>query len=389
MKLENDSQVLLPPVSAPEISLPEVVRLVYRRKQTLGRSVLIAVGVTAITVFLIPAKYTAEAVILTPHQDQPSLSAVAQLAGFGSGAGLSGLNLLSGFGFRNASDLYVGILKSRTIADKLIEEFKLKQVYHDEDFFTARKHLARNTTINATKDTLIHIRVEDRDPNRAAQLANAYVDELAEQNSRVALTDASQRRSFFENQLEKEKIALATAEVALRNTQESTGLVAPTGQAEGLIRAVSQMHAEILMRQAQVEGMKAYAADDNPHLKMAERELQALQSKLDQLERGKHIPGSPELAAGQLPEAGLEYVRRYRDVKYHEALFEILSKQYEAARLDEAKSSSLVQVIDRAVPPERRSWPPRALLIIAAAILAALAASGWIVFAARPRLGES
>jgi uncharacterized protein involved in exopolysaccharide biosynthesis len=271
------------------------------------------------------------------------------------------------------------MLESRTIADTLINKFHLKQVYDAKDYYATRKKLARNTDIKAGRDTLIRIRVEDRDPQRAAELTNAYVDALAEQNSRVAVTEASQRRQFFEAQLAKEKDVLSDAEVALRNTQESTGLVAPSGQAEGIIRAVSQLHVQILAQEARIESMKAYVTDDNPRLQLAKSELSALQTALTKLEQGSHLPGTPEVPTNQLPEAGLQYLRKYRDVRYHEALFEILSKQYEAARLDEAKSTALIQVIDRAVPPERRSWPPRTLLILSAAILAALVSSFWVV----------
>jgi tyrosine-protein kinase Etk/Wzc len=365
--------------TAPEISLVDLARTLGRRKSMMARAVLISTATAAAVAFLIPAKYTAEAVILTPQQSQPSLSAVAQLTGLGSATGLSSLGMLAGFGLRSPSDLYVGILESRTIADAIIDKFNLKQVYDVADYYTARKRLKRYTSIKAGKDTLIRVRVEDRDPRRAADLANAYVNELAEQNSRVAVTEASQRRLFYETQLAKEKDALADAEVAMRDTQKSTGLVAPSGQAEGLIRAVSQLHAEILSRQAQLEAMKAYAADTNPRLEIVKRELSALQAELDKLERGNHIPGTPEVPAGQLPEAGLQYVRKYRDVKYHETLFEILAKQYEAARLDEAKSAPLVQTVDRAVAPEKKSWPPRALIIIAAAVLAAFATGFWIL----------
>jgi uncharacterized protein involved in exopolysaccharide biosynthesis len=381
----------LPPAQndgrAGELSVQDLVHALYRQKRAIGRAVLIATAVAAAIAFLLPKKYTAEIVILTPQQAQPSMSAVAQLAGLGSATGLSSLGLLSGLGIRSASDLYVGMLESRTIADTLIEKFNLKEVYDVPDFYTARKHLKRNTTIKAGRDTLIHVLVEDRDPHRAAELANAYVNELGEQNSRVALTEASQRRLFYETQLVKEKNALSDAEVALRDTQQSTGLVAPTGQAEGLIRAVSQLHAEILSREAQMEAMKTYAADTNPRFLMVKREIGALQSELDKLERGNHVPGIPEIPAGQLPEAGLQYLRKYRDVKYHETLFEVLAKQYEAARLDEAKSAPLVQVIDLAVTPERKSWPPRALLILIAGLLTAAVSSFWALY--RERIGLS
>lgn len=365
-----------------EISIADLLQKLARRKLFIARAVLIAAAAATGVAFLWPAKYTAEAVILTPQQTQPSLTAMAQLSGLGQGGALSGLSLLSGLGMRNAADLYVGILESRTIADTLIGKFNLKQVYDARDYYATRKKLARNTEIKAGRDTLIRIRVEDRDPHRAAELTNAYVDALAEQNSRVAVSEASQRRQFFETQLAKEKNVLSDAEVALRNTQESTGLIAPGGQAEGIIRAVSQLHVQILAQEAKIESMKAYVTEDNPRLKLATSELSALQTALGKLERGNHLPGTPEVPTSQLPEAGLEYLRKYRDVRYHEALFEILSKQYEAARLDEAKSSALIQVIDRAVVPERRSWPPRTLLILGSAILAALLASFWVLLTA-------
>jgi uncharacterized protein involved in exopolysaccharide biosynthesis len=362
-----------------EVSLADLVRQLAGRKTIIARAVLITTLLATGVAFLWPPKYRAEAVILTPQQTQPSLTAMAQLAGLGQGGALSGLSLLSGLGMRNPGDLYVGMLESRTIADTLINKFHLKQVYDAKDYYATRKKLARNTDIKAGRDTLIRIRVEDRDPQRAAELTNAYVDALAEQNSRVAVTEASQRRQFFEAQLAKEKDVLSDAEIALRNTQESTGLVAPSGQAEGIIRAVSQLHVQILAQEARIESMKAYVTDDNPHLQVAKRELGALQTALTKLEQGSHLPGTPEVPTSQLPEAGLQYLRKYRDVRYHETLFEILSKQYEAARLDEAKSTALIQVIDRAVAPERRSWPPRTLLILSAAILAALISSFWVV----------
>ena len=369
-------------VKRDEISFSELFSICWHRRKLISWAVLAAAAVACGVAFLIPVKYTAQTVILTPQQAQSSLVSMAQLAGVASG-GMSGLSLLSGFGLRNPSDLYIGILESRTIADGIIKKFDLKQVYGDRDFYAARKHLARNTTISAGKDTLIRIRVEDHDAKRSADLANAYVEELSRQNSTVALTEASQRRLFFETQLAKEKDLLANAEIALRDTQQVTGLVVPTGQAEAIIRSVSQLRAEILSREAQVEAMKLYVADDNPKFQIVKRELGTLQAELAKLERGNHTSGTPEVPTSQLPQAGLEYIRKYRDVKYHEALFEVLSKQYEAARLDEAKAGPMVQVIDKAVVPERRSWPPRTILICTTAGFSAIASICWVMVANR------
>jgi tyrosine-protein kinase Etk/Wzc len=355
-----------------EISPGALFTVLSKEKRKILRVVILTALVATPAVFLLPVKYRAEAVILTPQQAQSSLSAMAQTAGAGQGLNLSALGLLSGFGWRNPSELYIGILESRTIADSLIERFKLKQVYREKYLASARKDLERNTTIKSGKDSLIHIRVEDKNPTRAADLANAYVDELSKHNAKLALTEASERRIFFENQLLREKEALADAEVALQDTQQATGLVAPAGQAEALLRAGAQLRAEILGRQAQLAAMSTYAADSNPRLQILKREVGALQAEFNEFQRGEHKTGTLELPTGELPEAGLKYVRKLRDVKYHETLFEILAKQYEAARLDEAKSAPLVQVVDQAVIPEKRSWPPRTILVLGVTLLAGL-----------------
>jgi tyrosine-protein kinase Etk/Wzc len=364
---------------AKDISFGELWSVLSRGWRIIVKATLAAFALSIAIAFLIPPEYSAEAVIFTPQQSQPSLSAMAQLAGAGSGAGLSGLSLLSGFGLHNSADLYIGVLESRTIADHLITKFDLKHIYDVKDFYLARKRLAKNTSIKSGKDTLIRVKVQDRDPKRSADLANAYVEELSSQNSNVALNEAAQRRLFFEGQLAKEKDLLADAEIAMRDTQQSTGLVSLGGQPEALLRSVAQLRAEILGRQAQLKGMQTYAADDNPRLKMVQTELGALQGELSKLEQGKHAAGTPELPVGQLPQAGLEYLRKYRDVKYHEALYEILAKQYEAARLDEAKAGGAVQVIDKAVIPERKSWPPRTILVLSITGFVALAASFWLL----------
>jgi tyrosine-protein kinase Etk/Wzc len=369
-----------------DVSLVELFGLLYRRRSRLLSAAAIAAAVSGVIVFVIPVSYTAEAVILTPQQAQSSLSSfMGPLAGLAPAAGMSGLGLLSGLSLRNPADLYVGVLESRTIADALITKFHLKDVYGVADYTRARKRLARNTRVEGGKDSLIRVRVDDHDAERAAQLANAYVGELSRNNSRLALTEAGQRRLFFEQQLTKEKDGLADAEIAMRNTQQATGLVAPSGQADVLLRVGAQLHAEILSRETQLEAMKTFAADDNPRLQIVKRELGALHTQLNQWEQGDHKPGTLELPTGALPEASLKYLRAMRELRYHETLFEVLSRQYEAARLDEAKSAALIQVVDRAVTPERKSWPPRALLILATVIATLLISAFWIVFREQSR----
>jgi uncharacterized protein involved in exopolysaccharide biosynthesis len=369
-----------------EVSLAELFGLLYRRKSRLLLVSILTGLVVGVVVFLLPVSYTAEAVILTPQQAQSSLSSfLGPLAGLAPAAGMSGLGLLSGLGLRNPADLYIGVLESRTVADDLIKKFGLKDVYGSADYTRARKRLARNTQIESGKDSLIRVRVDDHDAVRAAKLANAYVDELSRSNSRLALTEAGQRRLFYEDQLAKEKEPLAEAEIALRNTQQATGLVAPGGQAEAMLRIGAQLHAEILSGEAQLAAMKTFAADDNPRLQIVKRELSVLQTQLNELERGEYKPGTLELPTGHLPEASLKYLRAVRELKYHETLFEVLSRLYEAARLDEAKSAAPIQVLDRAVTPERKSWPPRTLLVLAAVTAAFLICAFWMLVQERTK----
>ncbi|MGH9652247.1 MAG: GumC family protein [Bryobacteraceae bacterium] len=356
-----------------ELTFGALYSLLSRKRRVLLLVILISAAASTILAFLIPVKYTAQAVILTPQRTHSSISSMLQLGAGGAGGGLSALSLLYGFG-RNPSDLYIGILKSRTIADALIDKFHLKQVYGVSTYYRARKDLARNTTIDAGKDTLIHIAVEDSDPRRSADLANAYVAELSKENSDVALSEAKQRRIFFQKQLAKEKDALGDAEIALRNTQQVTGLLQPGGQAEALLRATSRLHAEILGVQAELAGMSTYATSANPRYAMLKSELSALQTELSKLQTGPHAKGTPEIPFGKLPEASLKYLRRYRNVKYHETLYEILAKEYEAARLDEAKAAPRVEVLDEAVTPERKSWPPRTIIVILSITLSVLIA---------------
>ena len=360
-----------------EVSLVAMARILERKKKTIFRAVAITTAVTIPGVFFIPVKYRAESVILTPQPAQSSLSAMASASGLG--AAVLPLSLLSGMGLRNPGELYIGVLKSRTIADDLIKQFDLEHVYGYDNLRATRKKLARNTDVKTGKDSLIRITVEDRDASRAARLANAYVAELSQQNSRLAVTEARQRRSFYESELAKEKDALADAEVQLKQTEQATGLVAPAGQAEALLRSGAQLRAAIMSREAQIAAMKTYATAGNPQLQVAERAVEALREQLKRVEHGSGATGILDFPTKQLPEAGLKYVRKLREVKYHEALFEILAKQYEAARLDEAKTAPDIQVVDQAVVPEKRSWPPRTLLVIAVVLLVGLLTSFWVV----------
>jgi uncharacterized protein involved in exopolysaccharide biosynthesis len=340
----------------PGLSLLDLLlTLAERKKFILGMT--LAGGLVMATIgFLLPPMYTATASIMPPQQQQST--AAALLGQLGPIAAAAGSNL----GIKTPADLYVAILGSRTIADDLVQAFNLRKIYTEPTVSDARKALANRSSFSTGRDPLIRVSVEDRDPKLAALLANAYVDELYKQNSRLALTESAQRRLFFERQMDAQKQALANAEVALRTTQEQTGVLQVNSQVESIIQAMSRLRAEVTSREVALSSLKNAATPQNPEVVRQESELATLRQQLQKLEATSDPirPGDPVIPTSRVPKAGLQYVRALRDLQYNETLFELLSKQYEAARIDEAKEAPVLQIVDSAVPPERKSWPPRA-----------------------------
>jgi len=332
-------------------------RLLNARKRLILAATLAGGLLAGVWAFLLPPKYTAITVIMPPQQQQSSASALlGQLGAIGN---LAGRDL----GIKNPSDPYMGILSSRTVADELIAKFGLRSVYGVRNLTDVRKKLASATHLDSTEYSLIRISVEDRDPKRAADMANAYVDQLQQQVSRLAVTEAAQRRLFFERQLESEKRKLAEAEADMKRLQEQKGIVQVSSQTEALIRSMAQIRAEIAAREVGLQRLKAGATAQNPEVLRQEIELTALRAQLRSLESrdGKKTPGDPLMTSSTIPEASLDYLRRLRELSYHQSLYELLAKQYEAARIDEAKGAPVIQIVDRAIVPDKKSWPPRAV----------------------------
>jgi tyrosine-protein kinase Etk/Wzc len=360
-----------------EIDLLDLTALLLRGKKTILKFMLVTAALAAILVyFVMKPMYTAEATFLPP-QSAPGSGVSQMMSQLGS---LSTLGALSG-GLKSPGDVYVGILKSRTIADELIKRFDLQKIYKTKRISDTAKKLKDRSTFVSGKDTLITISVEDHDANRATSLANGYLDALYEQNGRLALTEASQRRLFFEQQLEHEKDSLADAEVELRKTEEQTGLISPGGQAQLGIDSIAQVRAEISSREIELGALKQAATDQNPAVVRLQTQIDGLQQQLQKLENGAAVrrPGNVLPATAKVPELALEYVRKEREVKYHEVLFGLIAKQYESARLDEAREAPVLQVVDRAVVPDRKSGPPRTLIMLASCLFGALAGAGWII----------
>jgi tyrosine-protein kinase Etk/Wzc len=328
----------------------------------------------AAVVFLMPQTFTGRALLVPPQQSQTNaMGLIAQLNPLAA-------NLGKDFGLKNSSDLYVAMLKSRTVADNLINRFDLRKVYGEKTYIDTRSTLEDRTRLKATREGLVEIAVDDRSPERAAELANAYITELQALTQDLAITEASQRRLFYERQLTTAKDNLAEAELALKQTQEKTGLIAFDAQSRAIITAVGTVKGQIAAKEVQIQRMKLFATSENPDLQAAEQELAALRGQLISLERKERVDvGDVQLATSKVPAAGLEYVRQLRNVKYHETIFELLSKQFEIAKLDESKDAVLVQVLDKAVVPEKRSSPKRGLVIGISCLLGLVTGVLWVL----------
>jgi uncharacterized protein involved in exopolysaccharide biosynthesis len=367
---KESSAALTAPVDDDEINLLDLLIVLAKHKRiVLGVPFAVAVAAAGISL-LLPNVYTGTTRILPPQQSASAASALLnQLGGaLGGLAGAAG----GALGVRNPSDLYTGMLKSRTVADNLIARFDLRRVYGQELESDTRNALQGRTAIAAGRDGIITIEVDDKDPKRAAELANAYVDELMKLTKVLAVTEASQRRLFFERQLLQVKDSLTAAEMAARQGLQKGGLAQVDAQGRSMIEVTARLRAQISAKEVQIGSMRTFAAEGNPELQRTQQELEALRRELGRVE------GSSPIAAAGKGEAsgssGLDNLGRLRDVKYYEFLYELLAKQYELAKIDEAKDATIIQVMDKAIEPDRKSKPKRFLIVLLSTLVAGLIA---------------
>ena len=349
-----------------EILLLDLLIVVAERKRVVFWVTAVFAFLAVAISLLLPKRYTAIVTQLTPQQNTSIGSALAgQLGGIAALAG-STFRLNSG-----PNDAIVGMLRSRTVEDAMVQRFGLMQEYKARYPSDARKKFEHRATVDGSgKDNLIRISVVDEDPNRAAELANGYVEQFRALSQNLAITEASQRRLFFERELEQAKDKLVDAEEALMRTEQTTGVIQLDSQARALIESAAALRAQITAREVQIQGMQAYATGENAQLVQAQRELDGLRAQLAKLGGSEDSAGKELIVPeGRVPEAGMEYVRRLRDVKYNETIFEILARQFEVAKLDEAKEGAIIQVVDPAIPPDKRSFPKRSLIVIGATML--------------------
>lgn len=337
------------------------VGLVVARNLRLLVLLPLTIGVCALGIaFVVKPVFTARAVIMSPQQTQ-SAGAMA-LQNLGALAGVAG----AAAGIKSPADQYVALMQSRTVEDRLIDEFGLLQAYEVDFRVDARKRLRSSSVIQAgKKDGLISIEVDDHDPQRAAAMANAYVTQLVRLTNELAVTEAQQRRRFFEEQLRQTTASFSTARRALQSAgiDEGTIRAEPRAAAESYAR----LRAEITATEVRLQSASVSLSDSAPEIRRLRTELETLRAMAAKAEAV-----NTSAAAG-------DYIDRYKEFKYQETLLDLFARQYELARVDESREGAVIQVVDPAVPPERKSRPQRAVIAVVTTLVSGVLCLLWLL----------
>jgi len=352
-----------------EINLLDYLIILLKRKWLILGGTFGFVLLTGIIVFNLPSKYESIAQFLPPQQASSALAS-AMLSQMGSGISALAGGLLGG---GTPGDLYVGLLTSRTALDKIIDRFDLMKRYrtwknrilpfYRED---CRKILTDDVMTAAVdaKSGIVSVTIDEIDPKIAADMANAFVEEMKTLSKGMAISEAAQRRLFYEEQLKDTKVGLARAEDEMRNFQEKTGALQPDDQAKAVLEGDAALRAQIAATEVQIKLVRTYSTSNNPDLQKLEETLRALNAQRYKLEE-KGVNGhDPLMPTGRMPAVGLEYMRKLRDVKFNESLYELLVKLFESAKMEEARDAAIIQVIDKAVVPTKSVKPRRFVIIV-------------------------
>jgi tyrosine-protein kinase Etk/Wzc len=362
------------------VALLDKVILVAHRKWMVAKVTGIGLLVGTIVSVLLPVRFTATTRIMTPQQTPSSATLLmSQLANSGAGSLAAAATGGGAFGLKNPNDIYIGLLNSRPVEDGIIQQFDLVKVYRASDMTLARSQLAENTSITSEKSGLLAIAVTDRDKTRAAGIANAYTTNLRNLSKTLAISEASQRKLFYEDQLKSAKDQLDNAAVAFQQVQQKNGLIQLDAQAKALIGGLANLQAEVAAKEVQIQSQRSYSTEHNPDVQLAERELDSLRAQVSKLEEKGHSGAHGDLGLKDVPNAGLAYLSAEHEVQYRQILFDLLLKQYDAARLDEARYASIIQVVETATPPDRKSFPSRIPIVLIFGFLALVGACSYLI----------
>jgi capsule polysaccharide export protein KpsE/RkpR len=366
-------------------------RLLWENRGRLARTALIAFAVSLAIAFAIPKQYTAYTSIMPPDEGGGGAALLSALGGRGGGS-LGGLGSLAGslLGTHSTSSLFVDLLHSGTVSGHLIDRFDLQKVYHKRYRVDAAKYLAHHTTIVDDKKTgVVTITVVDEDPQRARDLAQAYLDELNQIVARTATSSARQERLFLERRLASVQGELERAQLDLSDFSSSHSTVDIKEQTRAMVDAGASLQGQLVAGQAELESLKQIYGDGNVRVRAAQssvdllhRELQKMSGTDAQLKPGGEAasnPGQLYPPLRQLPRLAVPYADLYRRVRVQETVYELLTQEYELARIQEAKDIPAVQVIDAPGVPEKKSFPPRLIVALALTLICEVTAAAFLL----------
>ena len=382
------------------MSILDYWRIVMRRQRLIAMLVVVSVSVALVYSVISPKIFESTATLLPQIESKDTtlggLGALLSAAPGQSGSSSLGLTSLFSSMPASSSEVFVAMLKSRTMADKIIKTLNLMEVYNSATMQDARRALEGNTKITLSKEKVIKIAVEDRDPQRAADIANEYVATLEMLNRSLNVSKASHNRAFIERRLGETQISLVKTEEALKEFQTTKKTVAVEAQAAVMIQAAAQLQAQISAQEVQLEVATSYLSPDNPELARIRSSIAELKKQLYVMESGKGgrgmLPGDRlHPAMITVPQLALEYQRLFRELKVQETLYTLLTTQYEQAKIAEARDTPIVQVLDHAIPAEKKSKPAIRLNMMiagAASLLVGLFLALFLEYLERLRANE-
>ena len=381
------------------------LRVLWDQRALLYRWAIIGLVASTIIAFLIPPRYTTTAHLMPPDQAGQGLASIVGAIGKGGELASLGSEL---FGMKTSGDLFVGVLKSQTVENAIINKFDLRKLYGVRRYEDARKELESRTDVSSDrKSGIITIKVTDRNPARAAQIGQEYIDQLNHVVIALDTSAAHRERVFLENRLKEVEQDLESAEKDFSQFASKNAALDVKEQGRAMIGAAGELEGELIAAQTELQGLREIYTNNNVRVRSLEARISEYRRQLQKMggqpgntdNDASVVPGAGQSGGEQnqglvptmrqLPILGVTWSDLYRRTKVEETVFETLTKQYEVARVNEAREIPSIKVLDAAAVPEKKSFPPRLLLMLFGTVLAATLAGFWAVLSARWELVDS
>jgi|HubBroStandDraft_6_1064221.scaffolds.fasta_scaffold02023_6 capsule polysaccharide export protein KpsE/RkpR len=372
------------------------LRLLWGMRRFLGRCALVGLVAATLIAFLIPSQYESTARLMPPDpQSGGGMALMAMLSGAQSGSS-GGLGSLAGdlLGAKTTGAMFIAVMRSRTAEDGVIQRFDLKKVYWTRLEESARKRLETNTDITEDrKSGVITLVVTDHDAKRAAAMAGAYIEELDVLTAKLNTSAAHRERVFLEERLDKIKVDLESAEKDFSQFASKNATIDISAQGRAMLEGAASLQGQLIGAESQLEGLRQIYSDNNIRVRSTQARIAELRNQLQKL-GGTSVGNPPSDQSGadnayptlrQLPILGVPYADKFRQLKVDEAVYETLTRQFELAKVQEAKEIPSVKVLDQPEVPERKSSPARLLIMIAGTACSVVLGAAWVFGTARWR----